>query len=45
MFWKIEFIKYLKCFVEKFEKDYVYGIRYVYGKEGKCVNYISYVCG
>lgn len=30
--------------VEKFDKEYVYNVCYNYGKEGKCMDYIFYLC-
>ena len=42
--WKTEFMKG-DCSAEKFEKDYAYGIRHSYGKEGKRVNYTPHSCG
>jgi DNA primase large subunit len=43
--WKTEFTKSPDCSVEKFEKEYAYGIRHSYGKEGKRVNYTPHSCG
>mmetsp|Transcript_6223 Transcript_6223/g.22457 ORF Transcript_6223/g.22457 Transcript_6223/m.22457 type:complete len:523 (+) Transcript_6223:4898-6466(+) len=43
--WKTEFTKSPDCSAEKFEKDYAYGIRHSYGKEGKRVNYTPHSCG
>jgi DNA primase large subunit len=45
VFWKTEFTKAPDCSSEKFEKDYAYGIRHAYGKEGKRVNYTPHSCG
>ena len=45
VFWKTEFTKSPDCSAEKFEKDYAYGIRHSYGKEGKRVNYTPHSCG
>jgi len=45
LLWKTEFTKNDSISVEKFEKDYAYGIRHAYGKEGKRVNYSPHVCG
>jgi DNA primase large subunit len=45
VFWKTEFTKSPDCSAEKFEKDYAYGIRHAYGKEGKRVNYTPHACG
>lgn len=42
--WKTEFTKSPECTAEKFEKDYAYGIRHAYGKEGKRVNYTPHGC-
>jgi len=44
VFWKTEFTKSPECSAEKFEKDYAYGIRHAYGKEGKRVNYTPHGC-
>ncbi|OUS43594.1 eukaryotic-type DNA primase, large subunit [Ostreococcus tauri] len=45
VFWKTEFTKSPDCSAEKFEKDYSYGIRHAYGREGKRVNYTPHSCG
>ncbi len=42
--WKTEFTKSPDCSVEKFEKDYAYGIRHSYGKEGKRADYMPHSC-
>ena len=42
LFWKTEFCK--KMPAEKFEKDYAYGVRHAYGKEGKRVDYTPHTC-
>eukprot|EP00854_Cymbomonas_tetramitiformis_P000620 gene620-1046_t len=41
-FWKTEFSK--KMPAEKWEKQYAYGVRYNYGKEGKRADYTPYSC-
>ncbi|KOC66508.1 DNA primase large subunit [Habropoda laboriosa] len=41
-FWKTEFTK--KLDVDKFEKEYGYAIRHLYGKEGKQTNYTPLGC-
>jgi len=43
-FWRGEFTKSANCDVDKFEKEYSYGIRYNYGKEGKKKNWQPYDC-
>ena len=45
LLWKTEFTKNDSISAEKFEKDYAYGIRHAYGREGKRVNYSPHVCG
>ena len=40
--WKSEFSK--KMDVDKFEKNYAYNIRHMYGQEGKRVDYKSWTC-
>ncbi|XP_074597984.1 uncharacterized protein LOC141852759 [Brevipalpus obovatus] len=42
-FFRAEFIK--KIAPEKFDKEYKYGIRYNYGKEGKKADFSAYGCG
>ena len=42
--WKTEFTKSPDCSAEKFEKDYAYGVRHSYGKEGKRVDYTPHSC-
>jgi DNA primase large subunit len=41
-FWRAEFTKTMPA--DKFDKEYAYGIRYNYGKEGKRTNYTPYGC-
>jgi len=41
-FWRIEFTK--KMDVDKFEKQYAYNIRHIYGKEGKRQDKMAYNC-
>jgi len=43
-FFRGEFIKRTDVDVDKFEKEYAYGIRYNYGKEGKKKNWQPYDC-
>ena len=43
-FWRGEFIKQGSVDVDKFEKEYAYGIRYNYGKEGKKKNWQPWDC-
>eukprot|EP00092_Neocalanus_flemingeri_P011576 GFUD01012477.1.p1 GENE.GFUD01012477.1~~GFUD01012477.1.p1 ORF type:complete len:562 (-),score=199.08 GFUD01012477.1:87-1772(-) len=43
-FFRGEFIKRADVDVDKFEKEYAYGIRYNYGKEGKKKNWQPYDC-
>jgi len=43
-FWRTEFTKQGTVDVDKFEKEYAYGIRYNYGKEGKKKNWQPYDC-
>ena len=44
VFFKTEFTKKPGCNNEKFEKDYAYGVRHSYGKEGKRVDYTPHSC-
>ena len=44
VFFKTEFTKKPGCTSEKFEKDYGYGVRHSYGKEGKRVDYTPHSC-
>lgn len=41
-FWRVEFTK--KMDVDKFEKQYAYNIRHIYGKEGKRQDKTAYNC-
>ena len=41
-FWKREFCK--KMDADKFEKNYAYGIRHMYGQEGKKNDYKPWSC-
>ena len=41
-FWRTEFTKSMP--VDKFDKEYAYGVRYNYGKEGKRTDYTPYAC-
>ncbi|ESO06820.1 hypothetical protein HELRODRAFT_76894 [Helobdella robusta] len=41
-FWRKEFLKSMDA--DKFYKQYAYGIRYNYGKEGKRVSFSAYSC-
>ena len=41
-FWKSEFTK--KMDADKFEKNYAYNVRHMYGKEGKNADYKSWSC-
>jgi len=41
-FWRAEFTKSMPA--DKFDKQYAYGIRYNYGKEGKRTDYTPYSC-
>ncbi|XP_066987371.1 DNA primase large subunit [Macrobrachium rosenbergii] len=41
-FWRSHFTKVME--IDKFEKEYAYGIRYNYGKEGKRTDYTPYSC-
>lgn len=43
-FWRSEFTKRTDVDVDKFEKEYAYGIRYNYGKEGKKKNWQPWDC-
>jgi len=43
-FFRSEFTKKTDIDVDKFEKEYAYGIRYNYGKEGKKKNWQPYDC-
>lgn len=43
-FFRGEFVKRTDVDVDKFEKEYAYGIRYNYGKEGKKKNWQPYDC-
>merc|ERR1719278_289372 len=43
-FFRSEFTKKTDVDVDKFEKEYAYGIRYNYGKEGKKKNWQPYDC-
>ncbi|XP_060943494.1 DNA primase large subunit [Limanda limanda] len=42
-FWRSEFIRG-KVDADKFDKQYTYGIRHMYGKEGKRADYTPYSC-
>lgn len=42
LFWKQEFVK--KMDAEKFEKEYSYNIRHMFGKEGKKSDYRPWTC-
>jgi len=41
-FWRSEFTKMMPA--DKFDKEYAYGVRYNYGKEGKRTDYTPYAC-
>jgi len=41
-FWRTEFTKSMPA--DKFDKQYAYGVRYNYGKEGKRTDYTPYSC-
>merc|ERR1719193_2295135 len=43
-FWRTELTKRAEVDVDKFEKEYAYGIRYNYGKEGKKKNWQPWDC-
>ena len=43
-FFKEDFTKRTDMDVDKFEKEYAYGIRYNYGKEGKKKHWQPYDC-
>jgi DNA primase large subunit len=44
MFWKQEFTKKAGMDADKFEKNYAYNIRHMFGKEGKQADYKSWSC-
>jgi DNA primase large subunit len=44
MFWKQEFTKKPGMDAEKFEKNYAYNIRHMFGKEGKQADYKPWSC-